>query len=186
MVRRELNMAKVYLLQHSYEIEHEGVSIDRTKLIGIYSTEEKAEAVIERYKNIEGFDKYPITCFNIGDYDLDKDHWTEGFVSIDDMAEDFKTLTSCLNEWLGIKKTAEESWEDDDYYQAIWDVNKIVDDVKDAQELAEHISKVWSVRFKKNPKTSDECMGVATKILSSLKLWKGRKAEAMAKGQAAT
>ena len=161
-------MNKVFILQHSYEICHEGVSIDRTKFIGAYSTKEKAEEVVQRYKNIEGFRDYPITCFYIDEYLLDKDNWSEGFVCVDDIEEDFRTLTICLNKFCNIEKTAEESWENNNYYQAVCEVGEKIYKAKDTVELAAHISSVWSIRFKDNPKTTDECLNVATKILDSL------------------
>lgn len=163
-------MNKVYFLQHSYEIDYQGASIERTKTIGIYSTKEKAEEVVQRYKDIEGFNKHPITCFYIYEYDLDKDNWTEGFVGTDEIEADFEILTSCFNEWLDIKKTPEESWEDDNYYNALCEVNEKVYKVKDTMELAVHISAVWDARFNDTSKTPENCINVATKVLSSLKL----------------
>ena len=74
-------MEKVYLLGHSYDVAYEGNMYTETKTIGIYSTREKAEEVAERYQHIQGFNKYPASCFVIDTYDLDKDHWTEGFMT---------------------------------------------------------------------------------------------------------
>jgi len=163
-------MGHVYLLQHSYEVVYEGASFDETKVLGIYSTREEAEAAVERYKGITGFNKYPLSCFHIDDYELNQDHWTEGFVGSDEIAEDFEILTSCFNEWLNIRKTPEESWEDETYYNALHDVNREVYYMDYPVQLAAHISRVWSVRFQKNPKSVKECLDVATKILKSLKL----------------
>ena len=163
-------MEKVYLLQHSYEINYEGISFNNTKIIGIYSTKEKAEDVVQRYKNIQGFNKYPISCFYIDEYQLDENQWTEGFVGSDELHEDFKSLTLLINKWLGIQKPVEESWEDNNYYQALCEVNNKVYLVKDAEGLAEYISSVWTDRFKEDPKTPDQCIDVAEKILNSLKL----------------
>jgi len=163
-------MDKVYLLQHSYEVIYEGASFDETKLIGIYSSREKAEEVVERYKKITGFNKYPSSCFYIADYELDQDNWTEGFVGSDEIREDFEILTSCFNEWLNIMKTPEESWEDDNYYNALWDINREVYNMDYPVQLAAYISRIWSVRFMNSPKSVKECMKVATKVLQSLKL----------------
>ena len=66
----------VYLLQHSYEIEE----FDETKIIGIYSTKEKAKEVIEKYNTLPGFKDYP-NDFYIDKYELDKNHWDEGFIT---------------------------------------------------------------------------------------------------------
>ncbi len=76
-------MKVVYVLQHSYEIGEEG-EFDETKLIGIYSSKEKAEKVIEIYKALPGFKEYPISCFHIDKYEIDKDHWSEGFINWDE------------------------------------------------------------------------------------------------------
>ena len=56
--------------------------------------------VIQRYKSIEGFKKYPITCFFVDEYKIDEDNWTEGFVGSDEIYNDFVTVTSYFNEWL--------------------------------------------------------------------------------------
>jgi hypothetical protein len=48
------------------------------KLIGIYSTEQKAEQAIERLRVQPGFRDFP-DSFEVSDYELDKDHWSEGF-----------------------------------------------------------------------------------------------------------
>lgn len=163
-------MDKVYLLQHSYEVVYEGESFDETKIIGIYTTKENAEEVVRRYKSIVGFDKYPLSCFNIDVYELNQDHWKEGFVKSDEIAEDFENLTYCFNKWLNFEKTIEESWEDDEYYDVLCEVNREAYKAKDAVELAIHISRIWSLHFNKNPKTVEECIDVATKVLQSLKL----------------
>ena len=76
---------KVYLLQHSYDHEIcEGLEVDETKTIGIYSSQEEAERVVEKFKHITGFNKYPESCFYIDAYTLGEDHWAEGFFSASD------------------------------------------------------------------------------------------------------
>lgn len=72
-------MKKVFLLQHSYERDESGV--EETKLIGVYSTRERAEQAIVRLSNVEGFRDYP-DCFCVDGYEIDKDHWVDGFVTI--------------------------------------------------------------------------------------------------------
>lgn len=75
---------KVYLLQHSYEYEiYKDVKTDETKIIGIYSSKEKAEEVKKQFKIKQGFDRFPEDCFYIDAYELDKDNWIEGFVTWD-------------------------------------------------------------------------------------------------------
>ena len=71
-------MKSVFLLQHSYELD----GIDETKIIGIYSSNKKAEDVIEQYKLLAGFNKH-INSFHIDEYPVDSNHWSEGFYSVD-------------------------------------------------------------------------------------------------------
>jgi len=50
------------------------------KLIGVYRGQSDAEAAIERLRTKPGFgNKSP--GFQISPYELNRDHWTEGFVS---------------------------------------------------------------------------------------------------------
>lgn len=79
-------MNEVFLLQHSYEYEFEGIIVDETKIIGIYSSQEKAEQAIEEYKRIQGFKDHPAD-FTIDKYPLDKGHWLEGFISVEEAME---------------------------------------------------------------------------------------------------
>lgn len=72
-------MKYVYLLQHSYEVNE----YDETKIIGVYISEKKALDVIEQYKTLPGFKEYS-DCFYIDKYELDKNHWEEGFIKSDD------------------------------------------------------------------------------------------------------
>ena len=67
-------MKSVFIVQHSYEYDE----CEETKTIGIYSTKEKAEKVIEKYKGLPGFKHY-LDYFFIDEYVIDEDHWKEGF-----------------------------------------------------------------------------------------------------------
>lgn len=67
-------MKTVFILHHSYELG----GCDETKLIGAYSTKEQAELAITRLKDKNGF-KYRPEAFEISEYELDQDNWTEGF-----------------------------------------------------------------------------------------------------------
>ena len=65
---------KVYLLQHSYEYEiHKDIRTEETKVIGIYSSEEKAKETREKFKSKKGFNRFPSECFYIDEYELDKE-----------------------------------------------------------------------------------------------------------------
>jgi len=69
---------KVYVLQHEYEIAG---GQEETKLIGVYSTKENAQAAISRLVALPGFVEHP-DDFCIDEYETDQDHWTEGFVAM--------------------------------------------------------------------------------------------------------
>ena len=69
-------MNTVWLLW--FEQEQEGGE-DTELLIGVYRTECDALAAKERLKDQPGFREYP-QGFNAHQYDVGKDHWTEGFV----------------------------------------------------------------------------------------------------------
>ncbi|RKE05149.1 hypothetical protein [Streptomyces sp. TLI_171] len=54
---------------------------DDVKLLGIYSSEAAAEERMRSARLLPGFADEP-DCFRIGEYDLDEDDWTEGFVPV--------------------------------------------------------------------------------------------------------
>lgn len=69
-------MDTVWLLW--FEQEREGA--DGTEiLIGVYRDEQDAKAAAQRLKDEPGFRDYP-EGFKAYEYELGRDHWTEGFV----------------------------------------------------------------------------------------------------------
>ena len=70
-------MDNVYILWHSYDLD----DCEETKLIGVYKTQDDAEAALERVKSQPGFCNRP-NDFHISKYELGKDHWTEGFITV--------------------------------------------------------------------------------------------------------
>lgn len=56
------------------------------KLIGIYRSRAGADAAILRLMVVPGFCDHP-EGFEVSVYPLDKDHWTEGFVTLSDDKE---------------------------------------------------------------------------------------------------
>jgi len=56
----------------------EGVD-DAELLIGVYTSEAEARAAIERVKDQPGFVEFQ-EGFQIHPYELNRDHWTEGFI----------------------------------------------------------------------------------------------------------
>ena len=73
-------MSTVFLLWH-FRQTGDGDSND--KLIGVYSSRERAEAAIERKLLFPGFRDHP-EAFTIDPYTVDKDSWSEGFGAGDD------------------------------------------------------------------------------------------------------
>ena len=74
-------MGKVFLLWHRRPIEG-GIDEHDTddKLVGTYSSAAEADAAKQRKLQFEGFRDYP-DCFVVDEYEIDKDAWTEGFIS---------------------------------------------------------------------------------------------------------
>jgi homoserine kinase type II len=67
----------VYLLWHVHQLDND----DDEKLIGIYSSPATANAAIARLRTQPGFRDLP-EGFEMEAYELDEDHWTEGFVTV--------------------------------------------------------------------------------------------------------
>lgn len=72
----------VFVLQH---VAREDQDNEDVKFIGAYSSRVAAEAAIARLLARPGFSDYP-DGFYIDEYQLDKDHWTEGFGWVEDEA----------------------------------------------------------------------------------------------------
>jgi hypothetical protein len=71
-----MSVLMVFLLWHTERCGDE-------KLIGVYRTEENALAAIERVKDKPGISEEGGN-FEIAKYELDQDHWTDGFVRVED------------------------------------------------------------------------------------------------------
>lgn len=69
-------MDSVFILWHSHEIDDE----TDAKLIGVYKTHEEAEAARGRLESKPGFRETP-EGFEVHEYVLGRDGWTEGFIS---------------------------------------------------------------------------------------------------------
>lgn len=70
-------MKDVYLVWHVHPLE----SGDDEKLVGVYASEEDARAAIQRLRTKPGFVSFP-EGFMVEAYELGKDHWTEGYVTV--------------------------------------------------------------------------------------------------------
>ena len=69
--------SKVFVLTHAHQLSPDREDV---KLIGVYSTERRATAAVDRAKLLPGFAQIP-EGFHVQCYPLDKDHWAEGFVT---------------------------------------------------------------------------------------------------------
>jgi hypothetical protein len=70
-------METVFVLSHIHPLESE----NDEKLIGVYRSEEAAKSAIARAGRLPGFADCP-EGFVIDAYELDRDHWTEGYVTV--------------------------------------------------------------------------------------------------------
>lgn len=87
--RRQDIVGKVFVVQHSHALPS---GIEDVKMIGVYRTLEAAKVAIGRLGTQPGFSRHPNVIdpdttdeedgFYIDEYELDKDHWVEGFVTL--------------------------------------------------------------------------------------------------------
>lgn len=71
-------MTTVFVVQHVHAL---GDDREDVKLIGVYSSRQQAEAAVARLRASPGFREMP-DGFSIDPYEVDRDHWAEGFVSL--------------------------------------------------------------------------------------------------------
>lgn len=69
-------MKSVFIVWHTHEVGGESDE----KLIGVYRTPEDANAAISRLSGKPGF-RDTLDGFEVTEYVIGKDHWTEGYVS---------------------------------------------------------------------------------------------------------
>ena len=66
---------KVYVLWHVYERRDDFGEHDEEKLIGIYSTEEKARDAIQSHKDLEGFKDLPVEMNPFDARTMEPNYW---------------------------------------------------------------------------------------------------------------
>lgn len=71
------NPVHVFLLQHEHQLD---VASTDVKVIGVYSSESLANEAVARLSSRAGFSENP-EGFSVSRYELNKDHWIEGFVT---------------------------------------------------------------------------------------------------------
>jgi len=71
-------MKKVYIAQHVHSLEDDREDV---KFVGVYSSNENAQAAIKRSSQAPGFSDAP-AGFHIDEYQVDKDQWVEGYTTL--------------------------------------------------------------------------------------------------------
>jgi hypothetical protein len=71
-------MASIFVLQHAHPREDGSEDV---KLIGVYSSRERADAAVARLSHQPGFSKAP-DGFHVDGYCIDQDHWVEGYATV--------------------------------------------------------------------------------------------------------
>ena len=156
---------RVHMLEYDKEVDYGDFETEEYNLIGLYLSEEEAQKAKKRVALEMNIDE-ELLC--VSSTEIGKLQWEGGFVSSDDIYHDFVTLTACFNEWLGIDKNAEESWEDDKYYNALCEVEEVAYKIKDIRELAEYIRQVWIRRFDDKDRSLEDYMQIADNIISTI------------------
>jgi len=82
-------MNRIFVLQHLHVLPD---GCEDVKFLGVYSSIESAHAAIERLKLQPGFCDHPNIVdqdidtddqgFHLDDYEVDRDHWTQGYVTV--------------------------------------------------------------------------------------------------------
>ena len=156
---------RVHMLEYDKEVDYGDFETEEYNLIGLYLSEEEAQKAKKRVALEMNIDE-ELLC--VSSTEIGKLQWEGGFVSSDDIYHDFVTLTACFNEWLGIDKNAEESWEDDKYYNALCEVEEVAYKIKDIRELAEYIRQVWIRWFDDKDRSLEDYMQIADNIISTM------------------
>ncbi len=68
-------MKSVFIVFHARETSN---GVDSVKMIGAYSSKQAGESAILRLIKQPGFRDLP-DGFSVDEYEIDKDHWQEGF-----------------------------------------------------------------------------------------------------------
>ena len=72
-------LSDVFLLWHTHDLTDDCGTHEEVKLIGVFSSEEKASEAMGRLKDKEGFRDFPISCFEIAKMKIDQPSWIDGF-----------------------------------------------------------------------------------------------------------
>ena len=72
----------VFMLWHIHDLTDDFGTHDEEKLIGIFSSEAKAQEAINFLKSREGFRDFPLSCFEIHKTKVDQVNWIDGFSAV--------------------------------------------------------------------------------------------------------
>ena len=70
-------MTDVFLVHHTKPLPDDEEDV---KLLGVFSSEEKAQHTVDFARSLPGFSETP-DCFSIDKYQVDRRAWTEGFIT---------------------------------------------------------------------------------------------------------
>ena len=158
-------MSIVYLLYHIYEYGDENEH-EELKTLGIYSSEAKAKAAIQYYKDLSGFSKYPLSCFVIDSYRVDANaEWRGGFCNVDDIYSDLDNLAQCFTEWTEGRYTLFE-----DVYNSplLNDVYSLSCQERNPKALTDRLQEIWHKYFPQIRYKKDDFLYLADKIISTI------------------
>jgi hypothetical protein len=71
-------MGSVFVVQHVHVLLCGGEDV---KFIGVYTSELDAQRAVAKLRTAPGFKESP-DGFSVDCYELNKEHWTEGFVTV--------------------------------------------------------------------------------------------------------
>lgn len=77
-----ISQTDVFLLWHTHDLEDDFGTHEEVKLIGVFSSEDKAYKAIELLKDKEGFRDFPLSCFEISKTKIDRTSWADGFCTV--------------------------------------------------------------------------------------------------------
>lgn len=103
---------KAFILWHSHEEEDDYGIHDEVKILGVFSTLEKANESIDVYKDKEGFKDFPLDCFVVEEWNIDVPNpsWVEGFVSVRYPGSDAVIRPMKAEDMNEISDVYEQSW----------------------------------------------------------------------------
>lgn len=76
-------MKTAFVVQHVHEFDDR----EDVKLIGVYSSRQRADDAVARLRAAPGFRDAP-NAFSVAEYEVDADHWVEGFATVGQREDD--------------------------------------------------------------------------------------------------